>query len=186
MSSAAFLAKIEELFPTRGDALHGGEAVSQLEHALQAAWLAEQAHEPPAIIVAALLHDVGHLLHAHGDECAEQGIDDVHEELGMRFLTKFFGPDVTEPVRLHVQAKRFLCHVEPGYHAALSAPSRLSLQLQGGPMTEGEAEAFRENPHSAAACALRKFDDKAKVAELPTPSYSYFAPLLEKCLAHAE
>ena len=185
MTNNEFLARIEHLFTTRGGALYGGEAVTQLEHGLQAALLAEKAGDDPALISAALLHDVGHLLHGHGDDCAEQGIDDNHEELGVRFIVKHFGPAVTEPVRLHVQAKRYLCQADVGYRAALSPPSQLSLRLQGGPMTDAEATEFQANPHFVSAIALRHYDDEAKVVGMPTPSYIHFAKYLEASLANS-
>jgi [1-hydroxy-2-(trimethylamino)ethyl]phosphonate dioxygenase len=136
----------------------------------------------PADIVAALLHDVGHLLHALGDDCADHGIDDRHEELGVRFLAKHFPPAVTEPVRLHVAAKRYLCAVEPGYFDALSPPSVVSLKLQGGPMSDAEKAEFESHPHFAAAVALRKRDDTAKQVGLVTPPFPHFRPHLEACL----
>ena len=111
----AMIDRIERLFADRGAEEYHGEAVSQLEHALQAAAAGEREGAAPELIVAALLHDIGHLIHSHGEDAAERGIDDRHEELGQRFLQQHFGPAVTEPVRLHVAAKRYLCAVEPGY-----------------------------------------------------------------------
>ncbi len=176
------LDRIAELFATRGHAEYGGEAVTQLEHALQAASLAADAGAPSADIAAALLHDIGHLLHGHGDDCADRGLDDKHEELGMRFLARHFTPAVTEPVRLHVEAKRYLCAAEPGYFATLSGPSVVSLRLQGGPMTPDALAAFERHPHFAAAVALRKRDDEAKVVGRVTPPFAAFRPHLEACL----
>src|SRR5687767_13949425 len=104
---------IQKLFEEHGDSLYGGEAVTQLEHALQASMLAENEDASPALITAALLHDIGHLLHNLPDDAPDSGIDDVHEELAYNRLRAHFGDDVTEPVRLHVDAKRYLCAVEP-------------------------------------------------------------------------
>jgi phosphonate degradation associated HDIG domain protein len=185
MTRQDFLNKLVDIYTTRGDALYGGEAVTQLEHGLQAAWLAEQRGHSSALIVASLLHDVGHLLHGYGDDCAKQGIDDHHEDLGVRYLAKWFPTDVTEPIRLHVQAKRYLCFAESNYHESLSTPSQLSLKLQGGPMTAAEADEFRQHPQFDDAIALRHFDDEAKVAGLATPSFAEFLPHLEKSLAVA-
>ncbi|MCU0702648.1 MAG: metal-dependent phosphohydrolase [Fimbriiglobus sp.] len=182
MTPTQFLDSLTDLFHTRGHTLYGGEAVSQLEHALQAAALAHNAGSAPAEVAAALLHDIGHLLHGKGDDCADHGIDDQHEALGVRFLARFFPPAVTEPIRLHVAAKRYLCTAEPGYFETLSAPSVTSLRLQGGPMTPTEMAAFEANPHFAAAIALRKRDDAAKVVGCPTPSLADFRPHLESCL----
>lgn len=182
MTRAEFVEKIASLFATRGSEMYGGEAVTQLEHALQGALLAEQAGAASADIVAVLLHDVGHLLHNLGDDCADHGIDDKHEELGIRFLAKHLPPAVTEPIRLHVAAKRYLCATDPGYFETLSPPSVLSLKLQGGPMTPAEVADFEANPHHRAAVALRQRDDTAKTPNLPTPPFDHYRPHLEACL----
>src|SRR5690349_900725 len=108
------------LMATQGGRQYGGEAVSQREHALQAAHLAEQEGAPAPLIVAALLHDIGHMLHREGDDAAARGIDDHHEALGGKQLRRVFGPGVSEPVRLHVDAKRYLCASDAGYFATLS------------------------------------------------------------------
>jgi [1-hydroxy-2-(trimethylamino)ethyl]phosphonate dioxygenase len=179
MSSNAICARIFHLFRDRGRAAYLGEAVSQTEHALQTAWAAEQAGASPALIAAALLHDIGHLLHDPAEDDAAAGIDGRHEELGARWLEQFFGPDVTQPIRLHVPAKRYLCAVDPAYLGQLSEASRLSLKAQGGPFTPEEAEAFRANPHAQAALALRRWDEAAKVKGLPTPDVRHFLPYLE-------
>src|SRR6516225_6317978 len=118
--------------------MSAGEPVSQTEHALQTAWAAEQAGAASALIAAALLHDIGHLLHDLPEDCAHHGIDDAHEVRGARWLVQHFGPDVTEPVRLHVPAKRYLCSTDPAYRSQLSEASELSLKLQGGPFTPAE------------------------------------------------
>lgn len=182
MTPTELLDRIDRLFADRGGAEYHGEAVSQLEHALQAAALAEAAGSPPEWVAAALLHDVGHMLHGHGEGCAGQGIDDRHEELGVRFLAKAFGPEVTEPVRLHVAAKRYLCVVEPAYLARLSAVSVRSLGLQGGPMSADEVMEFEANPHHTVAVAVRRWDDAAKVPGLPTPPFAHFRKDLEAAL----
>ena len=170
----SILKQIQELFRTKGDSLYGGEAVTQQEHALQAALLAEQAQASQAQIIAALLHDVGHLLHELPDDAPDEGVDDRHEILGQCWLEKYFGPEVTEPVRLHVDAKRYLCTVEQNYHDTLSPPSILSLKLQGGPFNESEVQAFESNPYFREAVALRHWDDEAKIVDLPTPDVTHF------------
>jgi phosphonate degradation associated HDIG domain protein len=182
MTPAELLDRIDRLFADRGGAEYHGEAVSQLEHALQAAHLAEAAGAPPPLVAAALLHDVGHLLHGRGEDCATQGIDDRHEDLGVRFLAAAFGPAVTEPVRLHVTAKRYLCAAEPDYLGRLSAASVRSLGLQGGPMSAAEVREFEANPHHAAALVVRRWDDAAKVVRLATPPLAYFRNYLEAAL----
>lgn len=171
-----FLDHLAELFVARGHAEYGGEAVSQLDHALQAASLAAADGATSADITAALLHDIGHLLHRHGVYTPP------HEELGVRFLVKHFPPTVTEPVRLHVAAKRYLCAAVPGYAATLSEASVVSLRIQGGPMSEAEVREFETHPHFAAAIALRKRDDEAKVVGRVTQPFAAFRPHLEACL----
>lgn len=173
------LGRVEQLFAQRGGAEYHGEAVTQLEHALQAATLAEADGLPAEAIAAALLHDVGHLLHQKGEGCAEQGIDDRHEELGVSFLKWAFDPPVTEPIRLHVEAKRYLTATRPGYLSRLSPASLRSLQLQGGPMSAEEVRAFEGNPHYAIAVRVREYDDAAKVVGLATRPFDHFRQYLE-------
>jgi phosphonate degradation associated HDIG domain protein len=185
MTAAELLDRIERLFAERGGAEYHDEAVSQLEHALQAGALAEADGRPAPVVAAAVLHDVGHLLHGHGDNCAAQGIDDRHEELGVRFLWRGIGPEVTEPIRLHVAAKRYLAAARHGYTAVLSPASARSLALQGGPMTPAEQAAFREHPHFGAAVAVREYDDRAKVVGRATPPFAHFRPYLEAALRAA-
>jgi OPA family glycerol-3-phosphate transporter-like MFS transporter len=176
------VSRVLRLFAERGHAAYLGEPVSQLEHALQAAWAAEQAHADSSLIAAALLHDVGHLLHHLPEDCAEAGIDDRHEELGARWVERHFGPAVSEPIRLHVPAKRYLCAAESGYLERLSPASVLSLKLQGGPFAADEAEAFRRGPYFEAALALRRWDEAAKMPGLATPPLEHFRPHLEAVL----
>lgn len=166
--------QIARFFATRGGSEYGGECVTQLEHALQCALLAEQDGASVELVAAALLHDIGHLLHDLPADAPDSGIDDHHENSGYRFLEKHFMPAVTEPVRLHVAAKRYLCAMDHDYQAQLSPPSLVSLQLQGGQMTEAECREFRENPYWQNALQLRRWDDLAKVERLPTPSLEHF------------
>ena len=170
------------LLREKGVRRYGLHDVSQLQHALQAALQAEQAGCEPALIVAALLHDVGHMVHGLGDNPAAEGVDDRHEAVGHAWLVDSFGPDVTEPVRLHVAAKRYLCASEPDYFGRLSPDSVLSLSLQGGAMSAEDVAAFRALPHAEAAVRLRRFDEAAKVKDLPTPSVGHFRAHLERCL----
>ena len=171
--------QVLRLFAKSGDSQYGGEAVSQVEHALQAAYLAEKSGASASLIAAALLHDVGHLMHGLNDDAPAQGIDDQHEELAARWLSERFGPSVVEPVRLHVAAKRYLCAVEIDYLESLGPPSRLSLQLQGGPMSNSEIVEFRLNLHYEPALRLRRWDDHAKTPGLPTPTVEHFASYVE-------
>jgi phosphonate degradation associated HDIG domain protein len=166
------------LFAKRGQSAYFGEAVSQSEHALQTALAAERAGAPPTLIVAALLHDVGHLI--YGNEAdADHGHDDRHEQLGALWLSRHFGPDVAEPVRLHVPAKRYLCAIDTDYLANLSPASELSLRLQGGPYSKEEAAEFASNPYGEQAIALRRWDDAAKVPKMPTPDFDHYRPYLD-------
>jgi phosphonate degradation associated HDIG domain protein len=165
---------IMELFGRRGAAAYHGEAVSQAEHALQAAELAEREGAPDRLVVAALLHDVGHLLDGQDEDLAERGVDGRHEEAGCAWLARHFGPDITEPIRLHVAAKRYLCAVAPEYLDGLSPASRLSLSLQGGPMNEAERAEFVSNPAHGDAVRLRHYDDTAKVPGLDVPGLEHY------------
>ncbi|WP_438269989.1 phosphonate degradation HD-domain oxygenase [Paludisphaera mucosa] len=174
--------EIVRIFAERGGSAYGREAVTQREHALQAAYLAREAGAAPSLVVAALLHDVGHLLHDLPDDAPDLGVDDRHEELAARWLAARFGPDVVEPARLHVEAKRFLCATEPGYRDALSEPSKVSLRLQGGPMSPEEAERFRASPHAEAAVILRRCDDSAKTPDLVVPGVEDYLPWIERAL----
>jgi OPA family glycerol-3-phosphate transporter-like MFS transporter len=182
-SRDAVIDRIFKLFHEHGDAAYIGEPVSQTEHALQAAWAAEKAGASSALIAAALLHDVGHLLHHLPEDCAEHGIDDRHEELGARWLARSFNPEVTEPIRLHVPAKRYLCATRPGYLEKLSEASLLSLKLQGGPFTPADVQEFLKNPHATAAVTLRLWDEEAKINGLETPALQHFRRYLKESLS---
>lgn len=171
--------EVLHLFHQHGGSRYGGEDVSQLEHALQAANFAEQDGAPPTLIAAALLHDVGHLLHDLPADAPEHGIDDEHEAVGGRWLASRFGLEVCEPVRLHVAAKRYLCTVEPAYVGKLSGPSIQSLQLQGGPMSAAEVADFERHPFYAEAVRLRRWDEAAKVTNLVTPYIEHFTTHLD-------
>ncbi len=167
MGSAAD--EVVELLDRLGGSQYGSEAVTQREHALQCAYLARQRGLGPDLVAACLLHDIGHLLHQLPDDAPEQGIDDVHEDRGAAWLESRFKKAVVEPVRLHVAAKRYLCAVEKEYFGRLSPPSVRSLELQGGPMSAAEVQAFEANPYHRAAVELRRLDEEAKVPELVTP-----------------
>jgi phosphonate degradation associated HDIG domain protein len=165
---------ILRLFARRGASAYHGEAVSQAEHALQAAELAEQEGAPDAMVVAALLHDVGHLLDGQDEDLAVRGVDGHHEEAGSRWLARHFGPEVIEPIRLHVAAKRYLCAVDPAYLDGLSTASRLSLDVQGGPMEAEERAQFEGGPYYRDAIRLRHWDDTAKVPGLRVPGLEHY------------
>lgn len=167
------------LFRQSGGSQYGGEAVSQLEHALQAATQAEADGASPALISAAFLHDIGHLLHDLPDDASEQGVDDQHELLGAWWLESHFLPAVVEPVKLHVAAKRYLCTVDVAYQSRLSGPSITSLKLQGGPMSADEVREFDALPYAADAVRLRRWDEAAKVPRCVTPRIEHFAGHLD-------
>ena len=169
---------VSELFARAGGELYFGEAVTQRAHALQCAWLAERDGAPEALIVAALLHDVGHLIHGLPESVADAGVDAHHEEAGQAWLSSYFGPDVTEPVRLHVEAKRFLCGSDPGYLEALSPASRQSLELQGGPFDRSGLASFAEQPFAHEAVRLRRWDDRAKTPGLEVPDLDHYALMM--------
>jgi len=150
-----------------------------LEHSLQAAWFVQKKSGEETLIAAALLHDLGHLLHDVGEDAAARGVDTRHEELGVEALAGHLADSVLDPIRLHVAAKRYLCFAEPRYLAALSPASVESLGLQGGPMTAAEAEAFLRLPHAREAVTLRHADDAAKVRGLAVPALETYRPLVE-------
>jgi phosphonate degradation associated HDIG domain protein len=182
MPMADLLTEIAALLEHRADGRYGLEEITQKQHALQAATLAERDGRDDALVVAALLHDIGHLVHHLGDNPAADGIDDRHEEAGYAWLRLHFGPAVTEPVRLHVAAKRYLCATEPDYVAKLAPDSVRSLALQGGPMSAGEVAAFRALPHHEAAVILRRYDEQAKVKDLATPPVAHFLPRVARTM----
>jgi gamma-butyrobetaine dioxygenase len=182
--------RLAELFASEGAADYLGEPVTVAQHLLQAGALATQAGAPAAVVAAALLHDSGHLRGddplADGQQLSGRelmaGADNDHGERGAAWLARWFPPAVTEPVRLHVAAKRYLCAAEPGYLALLSPASVYTLSLQGGPMTGTEAAAFTAGPYAAGAVAVRRWDDAAKDPAADVPGLAAYRPLLEGLL----
>ncbi len=171
-----------QLFATKGHAAYVGEPVSQLEHALQAAYYAETAGASDALIVAALLHDIGHLVTKHAEDAADHGIDTCHEKLGQAWLARYCAPAVTEPVRLHVAAKRYLCATDAAYLEQLSPASVQSLGLQGGPFNAEEVREFEQNPWYSDAVALRRWDDLAKVPAMRVPGLDHYRDTLARVM----
>ncbi|MCC0177101.1 HD domain-containing protein [Waterburya agarophytonicola K14] len=171
---------IFKILSTQGKAQYGTEAVSQLEHALQCATLAETSNATLELITASLLHDFGHLVHNLGEDPAARGIDDRHEYRALGYLKTIFSDAVTEPIRMHVDAKRYLCAVDKDYWSSLSWASKTSLELQGGIFTQDEAREFISQPYAEDAVRLRIWDDLAKVKGLKTPDVEYFMPAIEK------
>jgi phosphonate degradation associated HDIG domain protein len=166
------------LLEKKGGRAYEGEGVTLLEHSLQTAYFAELSKAPPELVCAGLLHDIGHLLNDRGETPTLRGVDDEHQYAALPLLLKFFPQSVTEPVRLHVDAKRYLCATREGYHDALSADSQRSLVLQGGVLSGAEAARFIGQPHAEGAVKLRLWDDAAKVAGARTPGLAHFAPVL--------
>ena len=175
------------LYDARGGADYSVERVSQSEHALQAARLARLAGAPEPLIVAALLHDIGHLLDDQADGAlAREGRDGRHETHGAAILKLFFRPEVARPVALHVAAKRYLCAVNASYADGLPPASTRSLEFQGGPLDARQARAFERRAGWQDAVLLRRWDDAAKVPGLRVPGFAEYRTLLEACLASGE
>jgi phosphonate degradation associated HDIG domain protein len=176
--------EITKLFEQKGGREYEGEGVSQLEHALQAATHAERAGAPPALVCAALLHDIGHMLNDKGETPTLRGVDDAHQNAALPFLRAHFPAAVLEPIRLHVDAKRYLCATRADYYGRLSEDSKRSLALQGGVFSAAEAERFIAQPYAAEAVRVRLWDDAAKMPGAATPDLRHFATLLQgACLS---
>jgi phosphonate degradation associated HDIG domain protein len=169
MKQSAIRKEITHIFLIQGQKQYGGEEVSQLEHALQCAYLAEQAQADMSMIAACLLHDLGHLI----------GGGKPHEESALPLLQTIFTPEITEPIRLHVAAKRYLCAVDSQYWSNLSLASQNSLVIQGGKFAPEMAAQFKQQPHAEAAIQLRRWDEQAKVPGLSTPDWKHFITLIE-------
>ena len=175
------LDSIWRLLQERGHERYTGEPVSHLEHALQSADLAQRAGAGDALVVAALLHDIGHLLHGAAGTPSADGVDDAHEALAADALEPLFGPAVSQPVALHVLAKRRLC-ADARYLRALSEDSRRSLALQGGPLGPQAQAAFDAVPHAADALRLRRWDDAAKHPGRAVPPLEHYRSMAESLL----
>jgi phosphonate degradation associated HDIG domain protein len=180
MNAPRSLDDIEQIYATRGG-LHYGEGVTQLEHALQSAVLAQAQGCPPSLVAAALLHDIGHLFENEKDVAAGR-LDDRHETTGARVLQALFPEAVYRPVALHVAAKRYLCFTEAQYWAGLSPASQKSLELQGGPFDQAQALAFERAPYWHDAVQLRRFDDMGKRTETSGLAFADFIPLMRELL----
>jgi phosphonate degradation associated HDIG domain protein len=176
---------IERLFAAHGAEQYSGEPVTQLEHALQTAYAAERDGADDELITAALLHDLGHLLHDLGATPSLRGIDDVHQYRALPFLRGLFGDNVLNAIKLHVDAKRFLCAIQPEYHAGLSEDSKRSLLLQGGVFNDAEAADFIRQPGAERAVQLRLWDDAAKERGLVTPALGHFLQAVSRCALRA-
>lgn len=177
MEKESILAEIEQLYADMGRNTYG-EGITQTEHGVQCAELACRAGESPALVTAALLHDIGHLL----EEISTEHGNFRHDKVGADYLLPLFGAEVAEPVRLHAQAKRYLCTVEEGYFESLSVASVHSLKHQGGLMTEAEVEQFRQQPQFEAAIKLRRWDDAGKDPELASLPFERYREYMQASL----
>jgi len=175
--------KIISTFEDRGSEQYGTEAVTQLQHALQSGELAEESGAPESMVTAALMHDIGHILgSAVLPASCGHDLDDKHELVANGWIKQHFGPDVADPIRLHVIAKRYLCTKYPKYEIQLSPTSLKSYHDQGGPMKTEEMAQFENEPFYQEALELRKWDDQAKARAKATPSLSHFIPAMKSCL----
>ena len=187
-TAAQVVARLAELFASQGGNEYLGEAVTQAEHMLQAAACAQAAGASNTLVAAALLHDVGHM--SESAETGEisgralmAGTDNRHSHVGADWLAAWFPEAVTEPVRLHVAAKRYLCAVEPGYFDRLSQASVYTLSVQGGPMSAQEVAEFERGSYARDAVTLRRCDEAAKDPDARVPGFEHYRALLEELVA---
>jgi phosphonate degradation associated HDIG domain protein len=173
------VAFIGSIFERRGDEEYLGEPVTMGEHMLQGATIAEQDGQPEEIIVAALLHDIGHFTSEFGTFMMDDTEDRHHEDAGAAVLERFFPKIVTDCCRYHVAAKRYLCATRPDYFNRLSEASIHSLNLQGGAMTVEEVAVFEQNPNLKDIIAVRYLDEAGKQAGMKTPDFWHFAPMVQ-------
>ena len=187
MTGATAQQKVDALFnymERRGQSFYD-EVVTQLEHALQCAALAQQNEASSTLITGALLHDIGHIiLDEHNADKAFLDMDLNHEAVGAEYLAPFFPEAVTTPIRLHVPAKRYLCTTDPSYHDGLSEASKRSLIVQGGVMSDEEREAFEHIPHFEDGLTLRRWDDLAKVKGLEISGLETYRDIVQQCVIH--
>ena len=173
-----------DIYTGRATGQYGLALINQLAHAVQSAHHAREQGLSSSVVVAALLHDIGHMVHQLGEHPAAQGIDDQHEVIGANWLVRYFEEDVTEPIRLHVAAKRYLCTVEADYFSKLSKDSIESLALQGGQMSEAELKTFQASRYWQDAVALRRIDEMAKDPHGPMPHFEEFTKELLISMKH--
>jgi len=179
LSTSTIVPFLADIFLRRGDEEYLGEPVTMAEHMLQGAYFASEANESDDIIVAALLHDIGHFTSEFGMFSMEDTVDRWHEDAGAKILENFFPPVITDCVRYHVAAKRYLCATDSSYFGALSKASVHSLNLQGGPMSSSEVKEFDENPNLDAIVKVRRYDDKGKIAKLATPPFKHYEVMIQ-------
>ena len=170
---------LAEIFVRRGAESYLGEKVSMAQHMLQAAQQAELSQADPALIVATLLHDIGHYSNEIPDSALMQGMDNYHQEAGANFLANYFPPAVTEPIRQHVATKRYLCAKDPEYYSQLSAASVFTLEVQGGPMNAEEVAEFEKSPHLDDCIKVRVWDDAGKDPDKSHPDFSHYREIVQ-------
>jgi phosphonate degradation associated HDIG domain protein len=178
--------EIFAIFASRGSVAYFGEPVSMTQHCLQAAHCAQLERASTPLIVAALLHDIGHLVVDVPDDIADWTSDAFHERVGSDWLAKRFGPEISEPVRLHVPAKRYLCATRPAYLAKLSPASVITLKLQGGVMSPAEVASFESERFFKEAIRIREWDDSGKVEGSRTRDLVSYRTMIEHCHTHAD
>jgi [1-hydroxy-2-(trimethylamino)ethyl]phosphonate dioxygenase len=176
---------IADIFERRGAESYLGEPVTMAQHMLQGAWLAEQDGASDELVAAALLHDIGHYTSEFGAYSPEDTHDKHHDDAGAEVLAPFFPPVVTECVRLHVAAKRYLCATDPTYFSKLSPASVHTLSLQGGPMSPDEVAEFQRNPFHREAVRVRIWDEGGKVPDMKTRTFRDYEPLLQRVVDRA-
>jgi predicted HD phosphohydrolase len=174
-----------DIYGSKATARYGLSRINQLQHALQSGALAESRGESDEGVVAALLHDVGHMIHDLGEDPAREGVDDRHEARASAWLSRWFGEGVVGPIALHVAAKRWLCATDPAYFGTLSGDSVRSLALQGGPMSPAEAAAFEREPAFRGAVRLRLIDDLAKDPHATPPPFEHFLAAIDRARRQA-
>lgn len=180
LNRKTIVAFLQDIFTRRGGEEYLGEPVTMAQHMLQGATFAEQQGLPEQIIVAALLHDIGHFTSEFGTYSPDDTTDKHHEDAGAAVLADFFPSIVIDCVRHHVAAKRYLCATDPAYFDRLSAASVHSLNLQGGPMSALEVQAFAKNPNLADIIQVRFLDEAGKEPDMQTPDFAYFAPMVQR------
>ena len=184
LSSQNIVNHIEDVFTRRGAESYLGEDVTMAQHMLQAAQSAEKSGAEDSLIVAALLHDIGHFKNEIPETALAKGKNNYHEEASANFLEDYFPISVVEPIRQHVSAKRYLCAVKSDYFERLSPASIHSLKLQGGPMNEEEIKEFEKNDYLEQCIKLRYWDDDAKDPRRLCPSFSFYRPLIESLVKY--
>lgn len=180
LTPATIVDFLADIFARRGGEEYLGEPVTMAQHMLQAARCAEQAGQSEELIVAALLHDIGHFTSEFGTYSPDDTEDRHHEDAGGDVLAPFFPPRVVDCVRYHVAAKRYLCATRPEYFNKLSPASVHTLSLQGGPMDTEEVASFERNPHLKDIVKVRAYDEAGKRADMVTPPFAHYAPMVQR------